>query len=240
MRRCGSRRVVGDLPQGPGEAVGCTVDVDWSGSRALFLPEGTLHRLGAEWTPGMGRGLKARFVDGALPRVVEGVTIGLVVAGILLAKDGFTDYWDRRGEIAYIRGVIVSGRLDVSKAQAGSFVTLTPGSPPSAPRHRSRADAQLEAWRVFTAELSDVLAYRTSRLTYDEKRELPDHFPGNLCRWQEPPGRSARHHPPCRRAHALQGPVLPGREISTGWSLPPAPQEVEDGLVPADRPEAGG
>ena len=186
-----------------------------------------------------GKGLKARFLDGALPRITEGVTIGLVVAAILLAKDWLTCYWDRRGEIAYIREVIVSGRLDISKAEAGSVVTLTPGSPPSAPRHRSRADAQLEAWRVFTAELSDVLAYRTSRLTYDEKRELRDHFPGISVDGTSLLG--DRLDIIIRAGVRMHYRDLFSQAEDIDWlDLPPASQAVEDGLVPADRREAGG
>ena len=180
----------------------------------------------------------ARFFDGAVPRIIEGVTIGLVVAAILLAKDYLTDHWDREDEIAYIRGVVVSARLDISKAQAGRVAILTPGNPSPTLRHRSRADAQLEAWRNFTAELSDVLAYRTSRLTYDEKRELRDRFPGISV-----DGRSLLGDPLdiiIRAGVRMHYRDLFSQAEGISWlGLPPAPQDVTDGLVPADRREAG-
>ena len=73
--------------------------------------------------------VRARFLDGAIPRIIEGVTIGLVVAAILLAKDYLTNHWDRQDEITYIRAVIVSARLDISKAQAGPVAIFDSGKP---------------------------------------------------------------------------------------------------------------
>ena len=180
-----------------------------------------------------------RRFDGVVLRIIEGVSIGLVVATILLAKDWLTDRWDRQDEIAYIREVIVSARLDISKARAGRVAVQTLGSSAFRVKRRSREEAQLEAWRIFTAELSDVLAYRTSRLTYDEKRELRRRFPGISV-----DGRRLLGDPLdviIRAGVSMHYRDIFSQAESINWlGLPPASQEVADGLAPANRRVAGG
>ncbi|MDD9981354.1 MAG: hypothetical protein OXU81_08370 [Gammaproteobacteria bacterium] len=135
--------------------------------------------LAADRVVALARNL-AGYLKAAGPRVVEGVTIGLIVAAILLTKDWYVEHRERQDEIAFIRDVIVSSRSRIAEAHAG--VVATPvrvqGVLAYSTRHRSRDQAQAEEWHKLVAKLSDVLAYRTSRLTYDEKRELRDRFPG--------------------------------------------------------------
>ena len=206
---------------------------------SIVAARSEVDRAGGRMDARKGKGVRARFFDGAIPRIMEGVAIGLVVAAALLAKDYLAGHWDRQDEIAYIRDVIMSARLDISKAQAGPVAILTPGNPSPTRIHRSRADAQLKAWRIFTAELSDVLAYRTSRLTYEEKRELREHFPGISV-----DGRSLmgdRLDIIIRAGVRMHYKDLFSQAEGISWlGLPPASQEVADGLVPADRREAGG
>ena len=113
-------------------------------------------------------------------RVLEGVAIGLVVAVILLAQSCHVEHNERQDEIAYIRDVIVAARYRISEARAGEIVMLrqVQGQQLYSKRNRSRNEAQEEEWNKLIAKLSDVLAYRTSRITYEEKRELRKHFPG--------------------------------------------------------------
>ena len=182
------------------------------------------------------KGVKARSFDRAIPRIIEGVSIGLVVAAILLAKDWLTDHWDRQDEIAYIREVIVSARLAISKAQAGDVAVQIQGSSHFHVQHRSREKAQQEAWQILTAKLSDVLAYRTSRLTYDEKRELRQHFPGITVDGRRLLGDSLDII--IRGGVSIHYRDIFSQAESIRWlGLPPASQDVADGLVPANRHE---
>ena len=110
---------------------------------------------------------------GWFSRIGEGVTIGLVVAFILLGRDWLVDYLDRQEEIAYIRDLIVSYRSSIAKAQPMEVYVIGRG-----PEHRTKEEMQKTEWDKFTARLSDVLANRTSHLTFDEKRGLRYAFPG--------------------------------------------------------------
>ena len=108
-----------------------------------------------------------------LLRIVEGVTIGLVVAFILVGRDRLSDYNDRQEEIEYIRDLIVSYRSSIADAQALEVYVLGKG-----PEHRTKEQMQKVEWDKFIARLSDVLANRTSHLIFDEKRDLRYAFPG--------------------------------------------------------------
>lgn len=202
-------------------------------------PGRTAERLGDDVDGRKSNEIAVKYFDGAIRRITEGVLIGLGVAAILLTKDCLTDHQNRQDEIAHIRDVIVSARLDISNAQAGRVAILNRGSAAPTIRDRSRAEAQREAWRVFTAHLSDVLAYRASRLTYDEKRELRTHFPGISV-----DGRSLlgdRLDIIIRADVGMHYRDLFSQAENIDWlRLPPAPQEVMDRLVPANRREAGG
>ena len=115
--------------------------------------------------------------DRTVLRIVEGVTIGVVVAAILLGKDWLVDHRHRQDEIAHIRHLIVSARSDVAESQpVDNVMELRPEG--WIRRPYSKEDMQRRVWGKFIAKLSDVLEHRTSRLTYDEKRELRQHFPG--------------------------------------------------------------
>ncbi len=180
---------------------------------------------------------RARGRAGVLSRVGEGVVVGLVVAACLLARDWVVDYCDRQAEIAYIRDVIVSGRLAVSSAQAGTVAVLLPDRRVRS-EFRSREAAQEEQWRRFVAELSDVLAHRTSRLTFEETRELRRRFPGLVVDGQrllgDPLDIIIRADVP---AHYRDMFV---QAESVRWlGLPPASQALREGLIPASRQEAG-
>ena len=178
--------------------------------------------------------MKARYFDGAILRIIEGVSIGLVVAAILLAQDWLADHRDRQDEIGYIREVIMSARLAISGAQAGDVAVLVQGSPHFHVQHRSREKAQEEAWQILTAKLSDVLAYRTSRLAYDEKRELRQHFPGITV-----DGRKLLGDPLdiiIRGGVSIHYKDIFSQAESIKWlGLPPASQDVADGLISANR-----
>ena len=168
-----------------------------------------------------------------ISRIVEGVTIGLVVAAILLAKDWYTDYCSRQDEIAYIREVIMTARDNISNAQASPVATLSPGGAYRT-EHRSREDAQLEAWQVFIARLSDVLAYNTSQLTYEEKRELRRSFPGTTVDGRRLLGDKLDII--IRAEVRMHYKYLFSQAESINWlKLPPASKTVMDGLVPANR-----
>ena len=184
-------------------------------------------------------GVMARWFDGTILRIIEGVTIGLVVAGILLAKGCLTDHYSRQDEIAYIRDVIVSARRDISEAQAGPVAFLIPGSPGFRTQHRSREEAQKEQWQKFIAELSDVLAYRTSRLTFAEKRELRHRFPGITVDGRRFLGDSLDII--IRAEVRMYYRDIFSQAESISWlGVPPASQDVMDRLIPASRHEAGG
>ena len=182
------------------------------------------------------QGVKARHFYGAIPRIIEGVSIGLVVAIILLAQDWLVDHRDRQDEIAYIQEVVVAARLDISKAQAGDVAVQIQGSPRFRVQHRSREQAQKEAWHILTAKLSDVLAHRTSRLTYDEKRELRQRFPGITVDGRRLLGDSLDVI--IRGGVSMHYWDIFSQAESIEWlGLPPASQEIADGLVPANRHE---
>lgn len=184
-------------------------------------------------------GVTARSFDGTILRIIEGISIGVVVATILLAKDWLTDHWSRQDEIAYIQEVIVSARLEISKAQTGRVAVLIPGSPLFRTQHRSREQAQFGVWQSFIAELSDVLAYRTSRLTFDEKRELRQRFPGITVDGRRFLGDSLDII--IRAEMRMHYRDIFSQAESISWlGLPPASQDVVDGLVPVNRHEAGG
>ena len=108
-----------------------------------------------------------------LLRIVEGVTIGVVVAFILLGGDRLSDYNDRQEEVEYIRDLIVSYRSSIADVQGLEVYVLGKG-----PEHRTKKQMQKVEWDKFIARLSDVLANRTSHLTFDEKRDLRYAFPG--------------------------------------------------------------
>ena len=180
------------------------------------------------------QGVKARLLDGAILRVIEGVSIGLVVAVILLAKDWLADHQHRQDEIAYIREVVMAARLDISKAQAGNVAVQIQGSRRFRVQHRSREQAQKEAWYLLTAKVSDVLAHRTSRLTYDEKRELRQRFPGITVDGRQLLGDSLDII--IRGGVSMHYRDIFSQAESIEWlGLPPASQEIADGLVPASR-----
>ena len=184
------------------------------------------------------REVKARYFDGAILRVIEGVSIGLVVAAILLANDWLEDHRERQDEIGYIREVIMSARLAISKAQAGDVAVQVQiqGNPYFQVQHRSREKAQEEAWQILTAKLSDVLEYRTSRLTYDEKREIRQHFPGIAVDGRKLLGDSLDII--IRGGVSIHYKDIFSQAESIEWlRLPPASQDVADGLIPANRDE---
>ena len=167
---------------------------------------------------------------------MEGVTIGVTVAGILLCKDGLENHWDRQAEIGHIREVILSARLAIAKAQAGTVAVpiQIQGRTFFREQHRSREEAQEEQWRRLTAKLSDVLEFRTSRLTYDEKRELRKHFPGTAVDGRRLLGDGldvilrneiSMHYKD----------MFSGAESIEWLGLPPASEDVVDGLIPPGR-----
>ena len=182
--------------------------------------------------------MKARCLDGTFQRIIEGVVIGLVVSIILLAKGCFTDHYSRQDEITYIRDLIVTNRDAIASAQAGPVAVLISGSRPRT-HHRSREEAQEERWQGFVAELSDVLAYRTSRLTFAEKRELRKHFPGITV-----DGRKLLGDPLdiiIRNGVRIHYRDIFSQAESISWlDLPTASQDVMDRLVPANRVDSGG
>ena len=120
--------------------------------------------------------MESSYLDGTVLRIVEGVTIGVVVAAILIGKDWWADQRHRQEEIAHISDLIVSARSDISEAQPTNVAEYSSGR--LTPRHYSKEDVQRWRWDKLIARLSDVLAHRTSRLSYDEKRELRLRFPG--------------------------------------------------------------
>jgi len=112
----------------------------------------------------------------AMPRIVEGVTIGIVVAAVLAATNWLVDQAHRQEEIAYVREMVEAARSDVSRAMLadakGDYV------PVLGRRADDRKHTRSIVWDRFVARLSNVLRHRTSRLDYDERMELGRTFPG--------------------------------------------------------------
>lgn len=172
--------------------------------------------------------------------ILSATAAGLLVAVILKLFNSHTDYLDRQEEIASIRDVIVSGRLNISKAQAGSVVSPIPGRPGIFRKlHRSREEAQLVEWQKLIAKLSDVLEHKVSRITFEEKRELRMSFPGIEVDGKKFLGDGLDIIIRAQiRMHYKD--MFSSAERIIWLELPPVSQEVMDRLIPADRLKSDG